>query len=351
MSEFTVRPSVLRSAGGDLYDLAATVTQAGALVDSHLFVRRGGSVLDSLAGEVDDVRADLDHAYSAGGPIALRLYLAGFALRDIGIDYEEVDLKQAARYDARLDGRRSTPVPWTTNRPGVSEGSYDRHLTGSPEHAFEEFDAFQNIGDVVEDIIAFEWIGGVYDKVGLPNPIAPIKKALEGDWEQVGRCIGALRMLVEYEVMLRNDLDGVIKQLSGAWTGNAADVAIGWVDDFADAVRTHKNALNKQGQRIKAEALALKVNLDNLFDVIDLTTKAIPTPGELAGILSNPVGGVKQILHKLVKYAELIKEAFDLALGAGFGVVAAFSQITRFWDAEFPRVPGLERPDVNGPAA
>ncbi|MGZ8744622.1 MAG: WXG100 family type VII secretion target, partial [Nocardioides sp.] len=304
----------------------------------------------ALSGEVDSVRDDLLSAYGSNGD-AVRLFdNAGIALRVIGYSYEKTDEAQAAAYDAKLEQFDDIGVPWTSNNPGISMESYVSGYSSPPDSAFDEYDAFMEISEGVDYILAFDWIGDVLGGIGLPDPIAGVKADLEGDWSKVGKALGGIKLVVSYWYQVMGDLDGMIKGLDGQWTGHAASSAMTWIDELENGLGDHAKALNKTGQRIKSEALALKSAIDTMTDLVDKIVELLPDPSDLKSLFGDVLGAFKDVASKIWTFITLFKEAFDVALTAAFGIVSVFAQITRFWDTDFPEIPAWDAPDVNGPA-
>ena len=251
---------------------------AHGIVSDYIQVDPGGTALTALSGEVDSVREDLLSAYGTYGD-AVRLFdNAGIALRVIANDYEKTDAAQAAAYDAKLKGLDETPIPWTSNQPGVDLGSYLSAYSSPPDSAFDEYDAFMEISEGVDYIIGFDWIGDILGGIGLPDPIAGFKADLAGDWTKVGKALGGIELVHSYWYQVIGDLDGMVKGLDGQWSGNAASSATAWIADFSDKLGDHAKALNKTGQRIKSEALALKSYIDTMTGYIDAIVELLPTP-------------------------------------------------------------------------
>lgn len=350
-----MQPQHLAGAALDMRQLSASVTTAYQYASANVVSGSGGTVYDAIAGEVDSVREDMLAAYGWNGQ-AHQLFLGGAdTLEALAGDYVSVDEAQAAKYDALLpDATRVTleQHDWSPDEVGIDHETLTSGISGSPADGFEDFEQFASINDTIDGILGFDWLGGALGKVGIDfNLIDLIEEQFGGDWKLIGTAVGAMEGIESFWTTVSNELQGVVGRFEGSWTGEASDAATVWFADLQEACFDHGKAIGKSVSRIKAESFAFIDALTALEKALDSVAAGLGTDDSGLGI-GDLLGTALDLLKgKLLGLVNAAWSAWILAKSAGQAVVAAFSQLTRFYDTEWPHVPAWSAPDVNGSAA
>lgn len=337
----------------------------------------GGRAFEMIVSEVNSVRDDLVAAYEPGGDVRRLFGGAGKALIEVADDYRSVDASARHRIDGALKGVDPVEAPWTSDEKGIDVGEYadDYAPVETPEgakqwaealgltlpdrvgkaaDAFEGYNDFVSIAEDIDYVIGFDWVGDVLGGIGIPDPIEGFRDQLEGDWAMIGRALGALELVQSQERDFASDLEGMIKYLDGVWEGNAANSCKSWIAATGDKISGHASDLGSIGSRIKSEALTIKSLLDTICTAIDMVVDLIPDPSDLGDSLLNGLKtvvkeGIDKVIEAITKVLDTFKLAFDAILTCAFAIVTLFAQLTRFAHSEWPKTPGLDAPDVNGP--
>lgn len=352
---FSVQPQHLAGAALDMRQLSASVSTAYQYASAHVVTGSGGTVYDAIAGEIDSVREDMLAAYGWDGQ-AHQLFLGGAdTLEALAADYVAVDEAQAAKYDALLpDVPRATleQHDWSPDEVGIDHETLTAGISGSPTDGFEDYEQFASINDTIDGILGFDWLGGALGKVGIDfNLVDMIEEQFGGDWHLIGTAVGAMQGIEGFWTTVSTELQGVVGRFEGSWTGEASNAATAWFLKLQEACFEHGKAIGKTVSRIKAESFAFMDSLSTLEKALDSVAAGLGTDdsglsiGDLFGTALDLLKG------KLLGLVNAAWAAWNLAKSAAHGVVAAFSQLTRFYDTEWPPVPAWSAPDVDGAAA
>lgn len=352
MSGFSVNTKALDAAGGDLLRLSYTVYYANHNL-AYLDTSGSGKILGLVAGELDSVRTDLEPAYRNGGTAEELIAGAGNAFQKQATDYLTVDQAQRAEYDAKLAEVTDDPFIWTygdDNGADVDYYEYQRKHWGEPENAFESYDDWVAIRDGVDYVAGFDWVTDVLGGLGLPIPLTEFVDNFEGDWKELGIAVGAVERLASYWQRVDLDLNSMAEELPNYWKGNAADSAQAWLVACGGKFADHGSAMGGLAQRISAEGYALFEAVRFITDIIEDIVDLLPEPDSLLGFLKDTVTAPAKAAKLALKVSSFVTW-FDIALIAGHSIVAAFAQLTRFHDTDFPEIPSYDAADVNGPKA
>ncbi|MGN0065926.1 MAG: hypothetical protein ACI379_16955 [Nocardioides sp.] len=353
---FEVKPADLTSGGTQVAQLSGTVH----LLTNHLAVYahvNGDSTLFSqFQGEIDSMRETLCNDYTdKAKPIFDK---AGGALKEMALDYTNVDKTRAAGFDATM------PSDWEYDRPrgmdtwGETAGidmSEFYSLFPTPSSAFEDWEEWLAIRDGVDYILEFQWLFDVLGVVGLPSPTDAIKENFQGDYDQMGKCLTALDTIGDYWSKARREMAASMKMVDKTWSGNAANATFAWFSEYDDVLSDHNTAVNGVLNRIGGYSKSLRIAFDSL---LSLTDALIDLVMSLNKILTKPIEfiqlflrkGLGEIIGKIMTGIGLFMMFIDVCMMLAGLMGMAFSQLAGHRSINFPDdAKAMDPIDVDGP--
>ncbi|WP_340537227.1 hypothetical protein [Nocardioides sp. GXZ039] len=372
MSGFSVDPEVVRGAGLDMHRLALAVGMARTCVENNVHVDTGGTFLNEIARVAnDDLRVELLDDYGTRGTAFTAFSNAGLALTKMADDYQSVDAAQAAKIDAVMD-TDSGPAPvYMGGDPSV--WVHDYSFVTAEVNGFEGFDQLLQFSENVEYIVGLDSISGWTTAAGIVDPLRIFREKLKGDWEKLGKVIGALDNLSAFWTKVSADVRGVPAKFTGNWveppggppfyqgnaeyggapnwSGKAASATAAWMEKVGGKADDHEYAiyLLTTGIRFRLQAMyqAMDLLLDTVQDLIEILpwgqsfddfVKDTVLPWRQAERLKKIVGAVGKVVTRVDALLILVQEL----LGVFSSLVASIH------DLGFPEA-GYDAPDVNGP--
>ncbi|TQL67486.1 hypothetical protein FB381_1363 [Nocardioides albertanoniae] len=351
MDGFVAQPAAIRAVAANFESLADKADYIRDAASNWMHVPHDSSVLSDIASEVEQIREALLDSYGSTGDYRRMMEGVAETLRSIARDYETTDREVARRADGLMK-EIDRPATASFASPGIDEEEYATRFKEGPSGSFDDYDQFLTISKSINYMLEFKWVGSALEKLGIPDPLKKLKFQLSGDWAKVGDALGAVEMTVNTLTDIIWDLDGIIESLDGKWEGNASNSAREYFKKVRHVVDDSGSGIGAYRERMTAESLAYKAQVEVMNDMFELVVDAIPQPTSLADLLTTAMNTVTpKALTSLLANVMAFKLAFDVALGAAQQLVAGFSQLARFQqDLRFPEVPQWAAPDVNGVA-
>ncbi|MGN0065923.1 MAG: hypothetical protein ACI379_16940 [Nocardioides sp.] len=353
---FEVVPADVDAAGQQVKALAGAMPLASTYLDTYMRINGDSKLFGLFKGEIDEKRAVLVDDYdSKAGPIFTS---AGGALEQMARDYDGVDRAQAAGYDAAM------PDDWEYDRPygmdswgetpGVDLAEFTAML-GDPTSSFAEWEEFMAMRKGLDTILGWDWLFDWLGLVGVPNMTDMVTEWLQGDYDSMGRCMGAMAQMSDFWSKVRREMAASMHHVDETWSGNAANATFAWFTDYDNILGEHARDVNGVYTRMHGYAMGLRMVIDSICDALqrlmEFVTGLSGFPHSWADVLEWLLrGAAKMVLKKIFIFIDAILLLLDIGLLIGGLLSMLFSQLAGHGEIAFPDdVPALEPSDVDGP--
>ncbi|TNM39773.1 hypothetical protein FHP29_13015 [Nocardioides albidus] len=353
---FEVVPGDLAAAGGQVKDLSNAVPLMTTFLETHLHLNGDSKLFAQFKGEVDKVRTTLVADYPARAQPTF--VAAGGALEEMAADYRQVDLAQAAAFDALLPDDHEQSGVNDMYAGGVTPGvdlSEFSALLADPASEFAVWEQFQAMRDAVKSVLGWDWLFDLLGLVGVPNLSQTVTEWLQGDYDSMGRCMAALKQVSEFWSLVRREMAASMIHVDSTWSGNAADAAFTWFSEYDEILAEHATNVNGVHSRVYGYAMGLRMVLDSLASLfqtlIEFVTGVSGFPNSWTDVLEWLTRGAgRMVLKKIFLIVDAILLLLDAAILVCGLLTMAFSQIAGHGEIALPDdTPALEPSDVDGP--
>lgn len=364
---FNVVPGVVRAAGEDMRSLGTALGHMNLYVQDHLHLEDAqGTIIAALGDRVNGIREQMVTDYGPTG-VARRAYTtAASGLDEVATAYERIDEDVAAQFDSSVATHdldmQSAP---TTYMP--PEFDVDDVISGltTPEEGFGDLDAYNDLAQGIDYVVGLDWLSDMLTTVGLLDPFGEFKDKLEGDWNAVGKAVGALQVVADTWTDIagktraipnhfdwqRVDNQGVDVNVEfDGWSGNAAQAATWYCQNLADKGVEHEGAISGKVIAITGEVFAVNDILDQLIGLIEDLIELLPWGESIEDFLKNALMPWKQA-DRLVKAAGAVAKIVTKVRLVFDGValfLAILGELQSLLGTDFPSVDPYSVPDVDG---
>lgn len=182
------------------------------------------------------------------------------------------------------------------------------------------------------------------------DPLEDVTQYFAGDWSQVSEAADALRNLGEFHRIYADELDIATRAVRADWDGNAADAAIRYLTEYANAVARQVDSFTAVADEYDHTARAMWDLADGvgslICDAIDLAlvmaaSAAVGTAtawtgfGALLGALGTG-GAALALAAKALEIADVFDNAVLLTEAASATVRGIIGQMATFEEVRLP---------------
>ena len=141
-------------------------------------------------------------------------------------------------------------------------------LLGDPSSAFAEWEEFQGMRNAVDYILGWDWLFDLLGLAGVPNLSQMAGEWFQGDYDSMGRAMGALKQVSAFWSLVREEMAATMIQVDTTWSGNAANATFAWFSDYDNILADHASNVNDVYSRIFGYATGLRMVLDSIASLL-----------------------------------------------------------------------------------